>query len=141
MEQTYRGFSRSTSELRKFGLIVGGIFAGAFGVIFPYFRKVPGPSWPFVVAAFFLAPAILYPNALALPERLWNRIGHFLGAINGRLMMGVIFLVFFVPVGLVLRVLAKRNVLRLGFDSSLSTYLVPVEYDENDLIERMTKPY
>jgi hypothetical protein len=65
-------------ELRKFGLVFAGMFILIFGLLLPWIWDKPSPTWPWIVAAVFVATALLVPMALGPVYRLWMKIGHVL---------------------------------------------------------------
>jgi hypothetical protein len=110
-------------ELRRFGLIVGGIF----GVItlWPAIARGQSPrSWTLGLAVALIVPALVAPWALAPAQRAWMALGNALGWVNTRLVLGLIFFGLVTPTGLVLR-LAGRDPMRRAFDSDAATYRVP----------------
>jgi hypothetical protein len=93
-------------QLRSFGLIVGFMFA-AIG-IWPLIVRGANPRWwALVLAAFLILPAAIFPTALALPHKGWMWIGHVLGWINTRIILGVVFYLIVTPTGLIRRWLGK----------------------------------
>jgi len=105
--------------LRSFGLLVGGIFAllGAW----PLVRHADARVWALAVAAVLVVPALVYPRVLGPVHRVWMALGHVLGWINTRLILGVAFYAVFTPVGLVLRWLGK-DPMRRRVDPGATTY-------------------
>ena len=71
-------------ELRKFGLVFAGMFILIFGLLLPWIWDKSSPMWPWIVAAAFVAVALLVPTALGPVYRLWMKIGHALGWLNTR---------------------------------------------------------
>ena len=124
-------------ELRKFGLIFAGMFILIFGLLLPWIWDKSSPMWPWIVAAVFVAAALLVPMALGPVYRLWMKIGHVLGWINTRIILGVMFFIIFAPVGLLLRLLGK-DMLKRRLDTSATTYRIASEHLPRD---RMERPY
>jgi hypothetical protein len=93
-------------QLRSFGLTVGGIFAviGLWPVVFHWAE--PG-GWALILAALLIGPAIIYPKILFWPHKAWMRLGHLLGWVNTRLILGIIFYAVVTPIGIVRRLLGK----------------------------------
>jgi hypothetical protein len=111
------------TELRNFGLIVGGIFA-AIAVWPAIFRGGNVRLWMAGLAAILILPALVAPRMLALAHRAWMALGNVLGWINTRLVLGLIFYGLITPMGLVLR-LTKRDPMRRAFEPNATTYRVP----------------
>jgi hypothetical protein len=96
----------TTKQLRSFGLTVGGIFA-LIG-FWPLFFTGVGPrSWAVVLAACLLIPALTLPKILFWPYKGWMMVGHVLGWINTRIILGVVFYLIVTPIGAVRRWLGK----------------------------------
>jgi len=114
----------TTSDLRKFGFIMGGMFALMFGLIFPWiFNKTAEtwPIWPFIVLAVFWAVAIIYPEILRPVNALWTKIGNVLGFINSRIILGIMFFVLIFPIGLILKLFGKDSMNR-KYDEEADSY-------------------
>jgi hypothetical protein len=124
-------------ELRKFGLVFAGMFILIFGLLLPWIWDKHSPVWPWIVAAVFVATALLVPMALGPVYRLWMKIGHVLGWINTRIILGIMFFFIFAPVALLLRLLGK-DMLRLRLDTSATSYRIASEHLPRD---RMERPY
>ena len=93
--------------LRDFGLIMAGMLILMFGIVFPWLFSFSTPYWPFIAAFVFAVVALLKPMLLAPVNRVWLKLSNVLGWINTRLIMGLMFFVLIVPMGLVLRLLGK----------------------------------
>ena len=105
----------SQKELRNFGLTVGVVF-------------VTIALWPAVwrgetLRVLALIPGVLLvvmglslPKILAPLFKVWMKIGHVLGWINTRIILGVVFFVIITPMGLIMRL--------FGWDS-MSRTLIP----------------
>lgn len=113
----------SPKQLRSFGLLVGGVFA-LIGFWPAVFRKEDPRIWSLAVAGVLVVAGLLIPKALGPVYRVWMVIGHVLGFINTRIILGVIFYVVFTPTGILMRWL-KRDPMRRQMDRGLTTYRVP----------------
>jgi len=110
-------------SLRTFGFLVGGIFLvlGAWPAVV---RREDTRLWSLIAAFLLLAPAVVYPRALGPVHRVWMKIGHVLGWINTRIILGFLFYVIVTPVGLILRFRGKDPMQRV-FDPRAATYRLP----------------
>jgi hypothetical protein len=124
-------------ELRKFGLVFATAMVLIFGLFFPWLLERPWPTWPWIVAAAFAVPALLFPQVLKHVFLVWMKIGHALGWINSRIILGILFFLMFAPVALVLRLLGK-DMLKQRLDSAATTYRIASEQLPRD---RMERPY
>ena len=109
-------------ELRKFGLMVGGIFC-AIGLWPALFRGQPLRSWALIVGVLLLVPALTIPRVLAPVYRVWMLVGEALGWINTRILLGVVFFLVITPMGVVRHLLGK-NTMRRSFDPDVESYRV-----------------
>ncbi len=114
----------TTSDLRKFGFIMGGMFALIFGLIFPWLGDRTSenwPLWPFIVMAVFWLIAIAVPQILRPVNDIWIKIGNVLGFINSRIILGVMFFVMIFPIGMLLKLFGKDSMDR-KLDKNTDTY-------------------
>lgn len=111
------------SELRKFGLALAIMFPLIFDLLLPWLFDRPRPLWPFIVAAIFLLAALAWPKGLYPVYRGWMAVAAVLGRITNFIVLGLVFFLMIVPLGIVLRRLGKLQY-REGFDPALDTYRV-----------------
>jgi hypothetical protein len=109
---------------RSFGFVFTAFFAlvGAWswwggGSIYP---------WSFALALAMLATALVAPQVLTPFNRAWMKLGELLHPIANFIVLGAIFYLIFLPVGLAMR-LAGRDALRRRFDRAAKSYWVPRE--------------
>ena len=109
-------------ELRKFGLLVGGVLA-ALGLVMWARGRVYFP-W-------FLAPgAVLAALGLALPKVLkpvyvgWMALALALGFVVSQVILTAFFFLVITPIGLAARMLGK-DFLRLRLDRQAGSYWMP----------------
>ena len=96
----------SRKQLRSFGLLVGGIFA--LIALWPVIIRAEDPRWwAVVVAVCLLVPAAVFPAGLKWIYKGWMALGHVLGWINTRIILGFIFYFVVTPIGIVRRWLGK----------------------------------
>jgi hypothetical protein len=124
-------------QLREFGLVFAAGLIVMFGLLLPWLADRPWPLWPWVAAAVFATLALVFPPALRPLNALWLKIGHVLGWINTRIILGVMFFVIFLPAGLLLRALRKDPMHR-KFDASAASYRVPSKAAP---IHQMERPF
>jgi hypothetical protein len=124
-------------ELRDFGLLFAVFFAGIFGLILPAIRGHALPAIPWMVAAIFCFLSLLVPSTLQPIYQVWMRIGLVLGWINTRIILGLIFYLLLMPMGIIMRLL-KHDPLARKFEVRLSTYRLP---SKTITRESMENPY
>ena len=96
----------TSQKLRSFGFTVGGIFA--LIALWPLVIRAEHPRWwAVVVAVCLLAPAVVFPRILVWVYRGWMAVGHIMGWINTRIILGVVFYVIVTPIGMFRRWLGR----------------------------------
>ena len=110
-----------SSSDRSFGLV----FAGFFALLAAYDWWHAGGRWAvyLAVAGVFLLTALVRPNVLAPLNRLWSKLGYFLGKIVSPVVLGLIFFVVMMPLGALMRALGK-DALRLRRDAGAESYWI-----------------
>ena len=106
---------------RSFGLV----FAGFFGILSALSLWRHGAAWHWMlpVALAFLAVALVYPSILAPLNRLWLKFGLLLYKVMNPLVLGLLFFVTIMPIGIVMRAMGK-DFLRLKRDPNAATYWI-----------------
>jgi hypothetical protein len=95
-----------TKQLVSFGFTVGGIFA--LIAAWPLIIRGDEPRWwAGVVAGCLLLPAAVLPRSLTWIYKGWMLLGHVLGWINTRIILGFIFFGIVTPIGIIRRWLGK----------------------------------
>ncbi|MBM3650214.1 MAG: hypothetical protein FJX11_20750 [Alphaproteobacteria bacterium] len=123
--QLHEDFSREEEVKagtdRGFGLV----FAGVFGIVtaISLWRSGTTWHWSLPVAVAFLAIALIYPRILAPLNRLWLKFGLLLYKVMNPLILGLLFFVTIMPIGLVMRAFGK-DFLRLRRDPNAKSYWI-----------------
>ncbi len=107
--------------LVTFGLLVGGLLAVLFGLLFPWLRGRRFPAWPWAAGAVLAALALGAPALLAPVYRAWMAVGAALGWLNTRILLGAVFYLVVTPLAAVMR-LTGRDPLRRRFEPRAGTY-------------------
>jgi hypothetical protein len=95
---------KTPSELRRFGLSVGGVFLVLAGI--SWWRGHVYP--PYVLAAlgtWLFVPGLLFPRVLGPVERRWMHFAEVLGRFNAKVILSVFWVLVMTPVGIVRRTL------------------------------------
>lgn len=124
-------------DLRKFGFVFAGGLTLFFGLLLPWLFEKPWPVWPWVGAGVFAGAGLVLPGALRPIYYVWMKLGHALGWINTRIILGVVFFVLFAPIALLLRLLGK-DPLKRRLDRETGSYRVRSEKLPR---ERLEKPF
>lgn len=109
-------------ELRKFGLMVGGVFA-VVGLLFLW--RHPGRSpyflWP---GGTLMLLGLVLPRVLKWVYLVWMSIAFALGFVMAHVILTLLFLLVITPMGLVARMTGK-DFLSLKLDRAAKSYWIP----------------
>jgi hypothetical protein len=112
------------SDLRKFGLVVGGVFV-ALGLFFLLRHK---SAWPY----FLIPGGLLMLLGLVLPRVLrpvylgWMSLAFVLGFVMAHVILALFFFFVITPIGLLAR-LSGKDFLSLKLDRQAKSYWIPRE--------------
>lgn len=106
---------------RNFGFVFAAV--SAIIALAPLFRGHPPRVSFLILALAFAAVAIFAPGLLRWPNRLWFRFGMLLGAIVAPIVMTLVYVLTFLPMGLGLRLMGK-DLLSLRTDPQASSYWI-----------------
>jgi hypothetical protein len=109
-------------ELRKFGLLVGGVFT-LLGVIW-LLRGKPHYPWALVPGVLLIALGAILPRTLKYVYIAWMSVAVVLGFIVSNVLLTLFFFVVITPIGLIARACGK-DFLRLKLDRAAATYWIP----------------
>jgi hypothetical protein len=109
-------------ELRQFGLLVGAVIT-VIGLWPLVFRGEPLRLWAVGIGGLLIAFGGILPQVLRPVHTGWMWIGHILGWINTRILLGIVFYALVTPIGLVLRLMGK-DTMRQAFTEASTTYRV-----------------
>ncbi len=107
-------------ELKKFGMILGGMIVFLFGFFYPFLGSRPYPYWPWIAGSITFFTSLLFPMAVWPIYKIWMPVAHALGKINSFLLLGILFYFLITPFACVMRLFGK-DPLRLK-SSSASSY-------------------
>lgn len=108
-------------ELRKFGLVVGGILLAMAALWILRHRHPLAARINLAIGGALVVGGVLAPTLLAPLHRVWMALAGALGWFNSRVLLGFVFYVLLAPIGLVLRLLG-RDPLSRHFDRKRTTY-------------------
>jgi hypothetical protein len=111
-------------SLRKFGLMVGGVFA-LLGLIFFFRHKA---HWPYFVwpGAALIAIGAILPRALKYIYLVWMSVAFVLGFLMAHVILTLFFFLIVMPIGLIAR-LSGKDFLGLKVNRAASSYWLPRE--------------
>ena len=111
---------QTPQQLRSFGLLVGAGFA-VIGLWPTVWRGEMFRVWALLLTGGLCFFALRRPTALRFIYRGWMWLGHVLGWINTRILLGLVFYILFAPIGFLLR-MSKRDPLPRVLDRQAQTY-------------------
>lgn len=109
----------TTKDLRQFGLLVGSVFV-VIGLWPTVFRSESPRLWAMILGSLLIALGTIAPQSLKQVHGGWMKVGHVLGSINTRIILGIIYYLLITPMGLVMRLMGKdpmRRTLAQGTDT------------------------
>ncbi len=90
--------------LREFGFLLGFIFPFLIGWILPLIGGHSFRTWTLFISIPSIILAVTKPSLLLYPYRGWMKIGHILGWLNSRIILGLVFLIVLQPIALIMRI-------------------------------------
>jgi hypothetical protein len=108
------------AELRKFGLLLGCIFA-IMGLL-PFLKNKPLNLYLFFLGIFLTAIAITIPRILSPFYYIWMKAGHVLGRINSFIILSIIYYFVFTPMRVLMHFFSKER--KFAFRSDRDTYWI-----------------
>jgi hypothetical protein len=93
----------SKSELRKFGLTVGAAFS-VFGAISWWRGHDTAPLVLWTISVLLMVPGLLFPVVLGPVQRGWMQMAAFLGHVNTRIILTLMYYVVITPVGFIMTI-------------------------------------
>jgi hypothetical protein len=123
--QLHEDFSREEHVKAGTDRGFGFVFAGFFAILaaFSLWRGSTTWHWTLPIAAAFLAVALTFPRLLNPLNRLWLKFGLLLYKVMNPLVLGMLFFVTIMPIGLVMRAFGK-DFLRLRLDRNAKSYWI-----------------
>jgi hypothetical protein len=113
-----------TSTLRKFGLVVGGVFA-LLGLVLLHKHRPAAPYF-LGVGGFLIVAGLVVPRGLRLIYLAWMSLAVVLGFIVSHVLLAVFFYLVITPVGWVARIFGN-DFLGLKLDPQAKSYWLPCD--------------
>lgn len=133
----YNSSQPDKKELRNFSLTLGIGVALIFGAFLPWRLGHHVPGWPWVFLGIFALLGLVVPLSLKLPYKIWMRFGLIMNAIMSRLILGVLYYLTVVPIGLILK-MSGKDAMGNQFDKDARSYRVISKKTNSD---QMRKPF
>ena len=125
IQEDIKQLKTSPRDLRKFGLVVGGVFA-LLGTWFLLRHKAHYPYflWPGIALMTFGA---VFPRTLKYIYIAWMSAAFVLGFVMAHVILTLFFVLVITPIGLVAQLVGK-DFLRLKLDRHSTTYWIRREH-------------
>lgn len=120
----------SKKLLRNFGFLIGFAFPILIGWILPSLGGHPFRYWTLWISIPSLFLAVSRPSLLFYPYVVWMKLGHMLGWLNGRLILGLIFLLILQPISLIMKILG-HDPLRIKKSKNKSYREIKINHEVN----------
>jgi multisubunit Na+/H+ antiporter MnhG subunit len=106
-------------ELMAFNLIFAVIFLAVS--LLPLIKGGGIRTWSITVSLALFVIAVTYPRATIGFYRVWIKFGGFIGRVNSKIILGLLFYLVITPIGLIFRLLGK-DILHKKMDKNKSSY-------------------
>ena len=119
MQEELKSLSTTRRDLRKFGMMVGGVFL-LLGGIALWRHKWTAP-WLLTPGMILFGLGVIWPRALKLIYIAWMGLAFALGLIVSSILLTLFFYLVITPIGLIAR-LAGKDFLSLKLQSTAKSY-------------------
>jgi hypothetical protein len=123
----------TTSELRKFGLMVGGVFALIGGLTYYHDRPIALIATLATLGGALILGGALAPRALAQVYVGWMKLAVLLSKVTTPILMGIIYFLLVAPLGLLMRAFGKHP---LGAGTTGTMWVTRAVDDRRSDLER-----
>ena len=93
----------SKKQLREFGYLIGFGLPLIIGWLIPSITGHAFRSWTLWISIPTLIVGIISPRILRKPYQAWMQLGHLLGYVNSRIILGIVFVAVLQPIAFVMR--------------------------------------
>ena len=119
----------SSSE-RNFGLVFTLLFLLISLYYYFFYHEIK--LWILFFTFSFLVISLFFPKLLFWPNKIWFKFGELIGLITSPLIMFFIYIITFVPLGLIIRIF-NNYLINQKFDKKIDTYWVKKRYEMESL--------
>jgi len=120
---------------RKFGFQVGAILVGLSALLLIWYRAKrgawtsasgwgPWPWWMLAVGALLIVGAALAPRALRPLNKAWMGLAMVLYVVVNPIVMFLLWAIVMTPMGLLVRVVGRKDLLRMRLDPQARSYWI-----------------
>ena len=93
----------SKKQLRDFGYLIGFGLPLIIGWLIPSITGHAFRAWTLWISIPTLVIGIISPRFLKKPYQAWMQLGHLLGYVNSRIILGIVFVAVLQPIAFVMR--------------------------------------
>ena len=93
----------STKQLCEFGIFIGFAFPVIVGWLLPLLFGHEFKVWTLWIGVPGLILGLTSPRLLYYPYKIWMKLGHALGWVNNRIILGLIFIFLVQPIAYIMR--------------------------------------
>ena len=93
----------SKKQLRDFGYLIGFGLPLIIGWLIPSITGHGFRAWTLWISIPTLVIGVLSPRILRKPYQAWMQLGHVLGYVNSRIILGLVFIAVLQPIAFVMR--------------------------------------
>ena len=93
----------SKKQLRDFGLVIGFGFPLLIGWFFPLLMGHGFRPWTILIGLPLFIIGLIAPHVLHYPFKIWMALGNFLGWVNSRIILGLVFVGVLLPIAFIMR--------------------------------------
>ena len=93
----------SKKQLRDFGFLIGFGLPLIVGWLIPSITGHGFRAWTLWISIPTLVIGVLSPRILRKPYQAWMQLGHLLGYVNSRIILGLVFIAVLQPIAFVMR--------------------------------------
>ena len=90
-------------KLKEFSYLLGIGFPLFIGLIIPFITGHQFRFWTLYIGVTALLLGIINPLLLHYPYKFWMKLGHILGWINSRLILGIVFVFVLQPIAFLMK--------------------------------------
>ena len=108
-------------EFKKFGITMAVVFS--LISIFLFWKEYSNAIYFLSIAVIFLVFALLFPKLLKYLYNIWMTFAAIMGYFMSRLILSLIFIIMFAPVGIITR-LIRKDILKMKIDKSAESYWI-----------------
>lgn len=122
-------------ELKRFGITVGIAVCIIIGIFLPWWIEYGFSIIPFVIGSILILCGVIKPLILYPIHIVWMKIALWLGYVNTRIILFLVYYIVVTPIAIVRRLLLNLD----GSNSTPKTYKIYVE--NNDSVNDFERPY